>query len=295
MSFRAGHVAVLGRPNVGKSTLVNAMVGQKISITTPKPQTTRHRILGIVTGDAHQIVLIDTPGLHPAKGRALSRHLNRTARAALEEADAVLLVVEAGRESDDDEAAISAAIDSKRPVVLALNKVDLVRDKSTLLPKIAELSRRHAFAALVPISARRRQGLEGLTAELVRLLPDQGPLYDLDDLTDRSERFLVAELIREQVMRQLHAELPYAATVVVDAFEAGPALTRIAATILVERDGQKGIVIGAGGARLKSIGSAARISIEKLLGTRVFLELTVRVRESWSDDEVALRQLGYGE
>jgi GTP-binding protein Era len=295
MSFRAGHVAVLGRPNVGKSTLVNALVGQKISITTPKPQTTRHRILGIVTGDAHQIVLIDTPGLHPAAGRALSRHLNRTARAALKEADAVLLVVEAGRESNDDEAAILAAIDSKRPMVLALNKVDLVRDKSTLLPKIAELSRRHAFAALVPISARRRQGLEGLTAELVRLLPDQGPLYDLDDLTDRSERFLVAELIREQVMRQLHAELPYAATVVVDAFEAGPALTRIAATILVERDGQKGIVIGAGGARLKSIGSAARISIEKLLGTRVFLELTVRVRESWSDDEVALRQLGYGE
>lgn len=295
MSFHAGHVAVLGRPNVGKSTLVNALVGQKISITAPKPQTTRHRILGIATGDAHQIVLIDTPGLHPAEGRAISRHLNRTARAALEEADAVLLVVEAGRWSDDDEAALSAAIDSKRPVVLALNKVDLVPDKGALLPRLAELSRCHAFAAVVPISARRRKGLDGLAAELARLLPDQGPLYDLDGLTDRSERFLVAEMIREQVMRQLHAELPYAATVVVDAFDAGPAVTRIAATILVERDGQKGIVIGAGGARLKSIGSAARISIEKLLGTRVFLELAVRVRESWSDDEVALRQLGYGE
>ncbi len=295
MSFRAGHVAVLGRPNVGKSTLVNALVGQKISITAPKPQTTRHRILGIATGKDHQIVLIDTPGLHPAAGRAISRHLNRTARAALDEADAVLLVAEAGRWTDGDEAALAAAIESKRPVVLALNKVDLVADKSALLPKLAELARRHAFMAVVPISARRRKGLEGLVDELARLLPEAGPIHDLDDLTDRSERFLVGEMIREQVMRQLHAELPYAATIVIDAFEAGPELTRIAATILVERDGQKGIVIGAGGSRLKSIGSAARISIEKLLGTRVFLELSVRVRESWSDDEVALRQLGYGD
>jgi GTP-binding protein Era len=295
MSFRAGHVAVLGRPNVGKSTLVNALVGQKISITAPKPQTTRHRILGIATGNDWQLVLIDTPGLHPAEGRAISRHLNRTARAALEEADAVLLVTEAGRWTDDDEAALSAAVDSGRPVVLALNKVDLVADKESLLPRIAELARRHPFAAVVPVSARRRKGLDRLASELAKLLPAAGPIYDLDDLTDRSERFLVGEMIREQVMRQLHAELPYAATVVVDAFEAGPQLTRIAATVLVEREGQKGIVIGAGGARLKSIGSAARISIEKLLGTRVFLELAVRVRESWSDDEVALRQLGYGE
>lgn len=295
MSFRAGHVAVVGRPNVGKSTLVNALVGQKISITAPKPQTTRHRILGIANGPDWQIVLIDTPGLHPAEGRAMNRHLNRTARAALDEGDAVLLVAEAGRWTDDDETALSAAIESRRPVVLALNKVDLVADKGTLLPRIAELARRHPFAAVVPLSARRRKGLDGLTRELARLLPESEALYEADAITDRSERFLVAEAIREQVMRQLHAELPYAATVVVDAFAASPRLTRIAATILVEREGQKGIVIGAGGARLKSIGSAARITIERLLGTRVYLELSVKVREGWSDDEAALRQLGYGE
>lgn len=295
MSFRSGHVAVVGRPNVGKSTLVNALVGHKVSIVAPKPQTTRHRILGIATGEDRQIVLIDTPGLHSAEGRAMSRQLNRTARGALGEGDVVLLVAEAARWNDEDEVVLAAAIDSGRPVVLALNKVDLVTDKGTLLPKIAELVRRHPFAAVVPVSARQRKGLDRLADELAGLLPEAGPLYDLDDLTDRSERFLVGELIREQVMRQLHAELPYAAAVVVDTFEAGPSLTRISASILVERDGQKGIVIGAGGARLKSIGTAARLSIERLLGTRVFLELAVRVRESWSDDEVALRQLGYGE
>jgi GTP-binding protein Era len=295
MSFRSGHVAVVGRPNVGKSTLVNALVGHKVSIVAPKPQTTRHRILGIATGEDRQIVLIDTPGLHSAEGRAMSRQLNRTARGALGEGDVVLLVAEAARWNDEDEVVLAAAIDSGRPVVLAMNKVDLVTDKGTLLPKIAELVRRHPFAAVVPVSARQRKGLDRLADELAGLLPEAGPLYDLDDLTDRSERFLVGELIREQVMRQLHAELPYAAAVVVDTFEAGPSLTRISASILVERDGQKGIVIGAGGARLKSIGTAARLSIERLLGTRVFLELAVRVRESWSDDEVALRQLGYGE
>lgn len=295
MSFRSGHVAVVGRPNVGKSTLVNALVGHKVSIVAPKPQTTRHRILGIATGEDRQIVLIDTPGLHSAEGRAMSRQLNRTARGALGEGDVVLLVAEAARWNDEDEAVLAAAIDSGRPVVLALNKVDLVTDKGTLLPRIADLVRRHPFAAVVPVSARQRKGLDRLADELAGMLPEAGPLYDLDDLTDRSERFLVGELIREQVMRQLHAELPYSAAVVVDAFEAGPSLTRISASILVERDGQKGIVIGAGGARLKSIGSAARLSIERLLATRVFLELAVRVRESWSDDEVALRQLGYGE
>lgn len=295
MSFRAGHVAVVGRPNVGKSTLVNALVGQKISIVAPKPQTTRHRILGIATGDAHQIVLIDTPGMHSSEGRAMSRQLNRTARGAIAEGEVVLLVTDATRWTEEDEAVLTAAVESGRPVVLVLNKVDLVADKGTLLPRIAELSRRHPFAAVVPVSARQRKGLDGLSNALVALLPESGPIHDLDDITDRSERFLVGELVREQVMRQLHAELPYSAAVVVDAFESGASLTRISASILVEREGQKGIVIGAGGARLKSIGSAARISIERLLGTRVFLELAVRVRESWSDDEVALRQLGYGE
>jgi GTP-binding protein Era len=280
---------------VGKSTLVNALVGQKISIVAPKPQTTRHRILGIATGDEHQIVLIDTPGMHSGEGRAMSRQLNRTARGAIAEGEVVLLVTDATRWTDEDEEALTAAAGSGVPVVLVLNKVDLVADKGTLLPRIAELSRRHPFAAVVPVSARQRKGLDGLTDALVALLPESGPIHDLDDITDKSERFLVGELVREQVMRQLHAELPYSAAVVVDAFEAGGSLTRINASILVEREGQKGIVIGAGGSRLKSIGSAARISIERLLGTRVFLELAVRVRESWSDDEVALRQLGYGE
>lgn len=293
MSFRAGYVAVVGRPNVGKSTLTNALVGQKISAVSPKPETTRHRILGIVAREFAQIVLIDTPGMHGKTARALARYLTRTAGGALLDADAVLLVVEATRFGDSDATVLARAIDAGKPIVVALNKIDEIADKTALLPLIDSVAARHSFAAVVPISARRRDGLDALAAALIALLPTGEPIFDLDEVTDKSERFIAGELIREQVMRQLDAELPYAAAVVVDAFERDGALTRITATVFVERESQKGIVIGAGGARLKSIGSAARVALEKFVGGKVYLDLVVRVRDAWSDDEQALRQLGY--
>ena len=293
--FRCGTVAVVGRPNVGKSTLVNALVGFKVSIVAPKPQTTRHRITGVLNRDDGQVVFVDTPGLHDAGGHAINRQLNRAARGALGEADVIALVVDAQRWTDEDETALSAAAQAGRPVVLVLNKVDRIADKGSLLPKIAELSRRHAFAALVPVSAGKRDNLEALVRALLALLPEAPAMFGPDEVTDRSERFLVAELVREQLVRQLHAELPYSTTVEVEAFRREKKVLKIAATIWVERDGQKGIVLGAGGAQIKRIGTFARREIERQFGERCHLELHVKVREGWSDDEAALRQFGYAD
>jgi GTP-binding protein Era len=293
--FRCGTVAVVGRPNVGKSTLVNALVGFKVSIVAPKPQTTRHRITGVLTRDDGQIVFVDTPGLHDAGGQAINRQLNRAARGALGEADVIALVVEAHRWSPEDDAALGAAVQAGRPVVLVLNKVDRIADKGVLLPKIAELARRHPFAALVPLSAGKRDNLEALVRALLDLLPEAAPIFAPDEVTDRSERFIVAELVREQLVRQLHAELPYATTVEIEAFKRENKVLKIAATVWVERAGQKGIVLGAGGAQIKRIGMAARREIERQFGGRVHLELHVKVREGWSDDEAALRQFGYAD
>ncbi|MCE3001431.1 MAG: GTPase Era [Xanthomonadaceae bacterium] len=293
--FRSGTVAVVGRPNVGKSTLVNALVGFKVSIVAPKPQTTRHRITGVLTRDDGQIVFVDTPGLHDAGGHAINRQLNRAARGALGEADVIALVVEAHRWSTEDDAALAAAVQGGRPVVLVLNKVDRIADKGVLLPKIAELARRHAFAALVPLSAGKRDNLEALVRALLDLLPEGPPIFGPDEVTDRSERFIVAELVREQLVRQLHAELPYATTVEIEAFKRENKVLKIAAIVWVEREGQKGIVLGAGGAQIKRIGIFARREIERQFGGRVHLELHVKVREGWSDDEAALRQFGYAD
>ena len=306
-SHRSGSVAVIGRPNVGKSTLTNALVGAKVSITSNRPQTTRHRLLGIATfaagkdRPAGQIVLVDTPGLHKQQGKfsasAMSRVMNRAARGALEEVDAALMVVEAGRWDEEDTLAYNVLRDAGIPVVLVVNKVDRIKEKAAMLPFLAEVGQDREFAAVHPVSALKRNGLEALVKDVLALLPEQPPMFGEDEITDRSERFLAAELVREQLMRQLGAELPYATTVEIENFttEESPKgeLARIGAVIWVERESQKAIVIGKGGARLKDIGSKARQQMEHLFGRKVFLETWVRVREGWSDDETALKAFGY--
>ena len=291
--FRAGHVAVIGRPNVGKSTLVNALVGFKISITSNRPQTTRHRLLGIATFPHGQLLLVDTPGLHREQKRAMNRMMNRAARGALEGVDAAVLVIEAGRWDDEDTLAYDALKDAGVPVVLAVNQVDRVKDKTTLLPFLAKVSAEREFAAVHPISALKRKGLEALVNDVLKLVPEQPSLYAEDEITDKSQRFLAGELVREQLMRLLGAELPYATTVEVEQFAVDGKILRIGAVIWVEREGQKAIVIGKGGERLREIGSRARQQMERLFDNKVFLETWVRVREGWSDDEAALRTLGY--
>jgi GTP-binding protein Era len=286
-------IAVAGRPNVGKSTLVNALVGAKVSIVAPKPQTTRHRILGVHTTSAAQLVFIDTPGLHRSDVRAIERYLNRTARGALGDADVIALVVEAARWQDEDEQALAVAASAAAPLVLVMNKIDRLRSRDALLPRIAEVARRHPFAAVVPVSATRRDGLERLEQVLTSLVPEGEPRFEADALTDRSLRFLAAERIREQVVRQLRDELPYATTVEIESYAEEPGLTRIHATIWVEREGQKAIVIGSAGSQIKSIGVAARRELEALCEGRVHLELVVRVREHWSQDQAALERFGY--
>ena len=301
---RAGHVAVIGRPNVGKSTLVNALVGAKISIVSNRPQTTRHRMLGIASFPAGQLVLVDTPGLHRDHGKAtasaMHRWMNRSARGALEGVDAAMLVVHAGRWEDEDTAAYETLRQADVPVGRVVNQVDRIQDKGALLPYLAKVSEGREFASVHPVSALKRKGLDGLVDSALALLPEQPALYGEDEITDRSQRFLAAELLREQLMRQLGAELPYATTVEIESFVEEPSpkggvLLRIGAVIWVERDGQKAIVIGKGGERLRDISTRAREQMERLFGSRVFLQTWVRVREGWSDDEAALRAFGYEE
>ena len=298
-SHRCGSVAVIGRPNVGKSTLVNALVGAKVSIVSNRPQTTRHRLLGIATVEGGQLLLVDTPGLHRGEGRfkasAMSRVMNRAARGAVEDVDAALMVVEAGRWDEEDTLVFNVLRDGGIPVVLAVNKVDRLKDKSALLPFLAQVSAGRDFAAIHPVSALKRKGLEALVADLLKLVPEAPPVYAEDEITDRSQRFLAGELVREQLMRQLGEELPYATTVEIERFAEDGELLRIGAVVWVEREGQKPIVIGKGGARLREIGSKARQHMERLFGRKVFLETWVRVREGWSDDEAALKAFGYGD
>jgi GTP-binding protein Era len=295
--YRSGSVAVIGRPNVGKSTLTNALVGAKISIVSNRPQTTRHRLLGIASFPQGQIVLVDTPGLHREQGKfkasAMSRVMNRAARGSLEDVDAAMMVIEAGRWDEEDTLAYNVLSDAGIPVVLIVNKVDRLKDKSALLPFLAEVSEGRSFAAVHPVSALKRKGLEALTKDLLGLLPEQPPMFGEDEITDRSQRFLAGELVREQLMRQLGEELPYATTVEIERFAEDGNLLRIGAVIWVEREGQKAIVIGKGGTRLKEIGAKARQQMERLFGAKVFLETWVRVREGWSDDEAALKAFGY--
>ena len=291
---RCGLVALLGRPNVGKSTLQNALVGFRVSIVSPKPQTTRHRILGIATRPGAQILFVDTPGMHAEAKRAINRQLNRAARGAIDEVDVLIHVIEAGRWNDEDERVWQALRAAGKPVLLAINKVDAVKDRSQLLPFIAQTTQGRDYAAVLLVSARRADGLKELEREIVARLPLAPPVYGEDEITDRSERFLAAELVREQLMRQLGQELPYSCTVEIEQFgEREDGVSEIGAVIWVERAGQKAIVIGAGGARLKEVGTSARLAMERLFERRVFLRLWVRVRENWSDDEAALKRFGY--
>ena len=292
-SHRAGHVAVIGRPNVGKSTLVNALVGAKVSITSSRPQTTRHRLLGIATFPEGQLLLVDTPGIHREQKRAMNRMMNRAARGAIEGVDAALLVVRAGQWDDEDALAFDALREGGVPVVLVVNQIDRMKDKTALLPYLGQVSEGRDFAAVHLVSALKRKGLEPLVKDVLGLVPEQAALFAEDEITDKSQRFLAGEMVREQLMRQLGEELPYATTVEIERFVVDGALLRIGAVIWVERDGQKAIVIGKGGERLREVGARARVQMERLFDSKVFLETWVRVREGWSDDEAALRAFGY--
>jgi GTP-binding protein Era len=293
-SFRCGSVAIVGRPNVGKSTLLNALIDAHLSIVTPRAHTTRQRILGIANPEGGQILYLDTPGLHRDAKRAINRSLNRAVHAAIADVDLVVQVAAAGH-WDDEDAAVYAALDERAvPRLLVVNKVDRIPDKGNLLPFVEGLTRRQTWDEVFLVSAEKRSGLGELERVILARLPQAEPAYDTETFTDRSERFLVAELVREQLMRQLGEELPYATAVEIERFEDRPdGITEIAAVVWVEREGQKAIVIGAGGRRAKALGSAARRGIEALLDRKVFLKLWVRVRAGWSDDEGALKQFGY--
>jgi GTP-binding protein Era len=292
--YRCGLVALAGRPNVGKSTLLNALIGFRLSIVSPRPQTTRHRILGIASSEAGQIMYVDTPGLHRGAKRAMNRSLNRAVRSAISEVDLAVQVIEAGRWTDEDEALYAALAEQKLPRLLVLNKVDLAKDKAAMLPFVAELGNTHHFDAIHYVSALKRKGLETLERDILGRLPVRPPVFGEDEITDRSERFLAAEMVREQLMLRLDQELPYATTVEIEQFKDRPdGVAEIHAVIWVERDGQKAIVIGQGGAQLKAIGSAARRHMERMFERKVFLKLWVKVREGWVDDEAMLKKLGY--
>ena len=289
---RCGLIAIVGRPNVGKSTLMNALVGQKISITSRKAQTTRHRITGIRTVGEAQYVFVDTPGFQTKHGTTLHRTLNRTVLASLSDVDVVLFMVEAGRFGLDD-AKVLSLLPAGKPALLVANKLDAVARRNDMLPWLRGMQERHAFAEFVPMSAQKETDVERLLGILKPYLPEQPWLHEEDALTDRSDRFLASEIVREKLFRLTGDELPYNATVVIDKFEEEGAMRRISATIIVERDAHKGMVIGEKGERLKRIGTEARVELEKLLDAKVFLELWVKVRSGWADDESHLRAYGY--
>lgn len=291
-THRAGYVAIVGRPNVGKSTLLNRLVGTKISIVSRRAQTTRHRILGIVDEPDAQLLLVDTPGYQIAQGGALNRLMNRSVITSLQDVDVIVLVVEAGRLTPQDMQVVKL-LPRGKPVVLAVNKIDRLKNPATLLPLIDQARGIGDFIAIVPISAQDGTQLHHLMNAVKQCLPEGPALYDPETVTDRSERFLAAELLREKLFHALGEELPYAATVTIDRFEQEGSLRRIHASIVVDKPGQKAIVIGSRGETLKSIASRARKDMEQLFGGKVFLEVWVRVRRGWSDDVKALHSLGY--
>jgi GTP-binding protein Era len=290
--FRCGQVAIVGRPNVGKSTLLNRLVGARISITSSKAQTTRHRIAGILTTPGAQYVFVDTPGFQRRHASRLNERMNRTVTQSLAGVDATVVVVEAGRIDDADRVVIGLVPRGAR-VVAALNKVDRLADKGALLPQMAELARIHAFAAIVPVSADKGLGLDRLLAEVRALLPERAAAYDSDALTDRDERFLAAEYVREKIFRLLGEEVPYATSVAVEKFEHEGELRRIFVTVYVDRENQRAILLGEGGSRMKAIATQARADMERMFGGRVFLEIWVRVKRGWADDDRMLERLGY--
>ena len=291
-NFRTGHLAVVGRPNVGKSTLVNRLVGAHVCITSKKAQTTRHRIHGVLTTDECQYIFVDTPGFQTAHKNALNRLMNRSVSQALAAVDVVLFMVEAGRWGKGEEALLPQ-LPHQRPVLLLINKVDRLADKSQLLPFIEKVAAQHTFAEILPISAESGSGIEQLLKTTAKYLPVAQPVFDADDITDRSERFLAAELLREKLFRNLGEELPYGVAVEIEKFDTENDLRRIYAAVIVDKDAHKAIVIGKGGERLKRISTDARKDMERLFGGKVWLETWVKVKSGWADDERALRSLGY--
>ena len=290
--LKSGTIAIVGRPNVGKSTLLNRLIGEKISSVSRKAQTTRHRIMGILTRPDAQFVFVDTPGFQTKHTNALNRTMNRGVSQALAEVDVVILVLDADHFDERDKAVIRL-LPAERPVILAVNKIDQIKDKTKLLPMLAELAKQYAFSAIVPVSAAKGSQLEDLLAETRKHLPNDELLFGEDEITDKSERFLASEYIREKLFRLIGDELPYAATVEVEKFELDGALRRISAAIVVDKQAHKGIVIGKGGETLKRIATEARQDMERLFDGKVFLEVFVKVKSGWSDDERVLKSLGY--
>ncbi|MDH5711404.1 MAG: GTPase Era [Gammaproteobacteria bacterium] len=295
VAYRCGYVAIIGRPNVGKSTLLNHILGIKLSITSRKPQTTRHQILGIKTDEHLQAIYVDTPGLHQRRGSAINKYMNRAAASVMVDVDMLLFVVEALEWTDEDEAVLQRLESIKLPVILIVNKVDQVADKEALLPFLSKVSSKFNFHQVIPAAAVKGLSVDQVEQSVASLLPESEAIYPEDQLTNRSMRFLAAEIIREKLVRELGQELPYTSTVVIDKYDEDADLIRIHATIFVETKGQKAIIIGRKGERMKSIGSKARKDIETLSEVKVYLNLWVKVREGWSNDEQALRGLGYGE
>ncbi len=291
-AFRTGTLAVVGQPNVGKSTLVNRLVGQKVSITSRKPQTTRHRISGILTTPGCQYIFVDTPGFQTRHPGALNRVMNRNVTQALSEVDVIICVIEAGRFGPAD-LAIIKLLPPDRPVLLAINKIDRLADKARLLPFIAQVAKAFAFAEIVPLSAEKGDGVDDLLQTAAKYLPEAPALFDADDITDRSERFLAAELLREKLFRNLGEELPYGLAVEIERFEQEGKLRRIFAAIIVDKPAYKAMIIGRGGEKLKTMSSDARRDMEQLFGGPVYLETWVKVKSGWADDERALKSLGY--
>ncbi|RKF18607.1 GTPase Era [Alginatibacterium sediminis] len=294
---RCGFVAIVGRPNVGKSTLLNRLLGQKVSITSKKPQTTRHRILGIHTEDIYQTIYVDTPGLHLDEQRAINRLMNRAASSSLGDVEMVIFVVDGTRWTEDDELVLRKLEHQKAPVVLAVNKIDNIKDKDEeLLPHIQELATKYDFFNILPISAKQGKNVEQLITWSQQLLPQNVHFFPEDYVTDRSSRFMASEIVREKLMRFTGQELPYSTSVEIEQFKLMPnGVYQINALILVERSSQKRIIIGNGGDKLKTIGREARLDMERLFDNKVFLEIWVKVKSGWADDERALRSLGYGE
>lgn len=290
--FRCGEVAIVGRPSVGKSTLVNALVGARVSITSRRPQTTRGRLRGILTTDSAQFVFVDTPGFQTRHRSRLNEHMNRAVRESLAGVDVIVVVIEPRAPSDDDRA-LFALLPENVPAIAAVNKIDRLADKSRLLPVLAEVAAAREFAAIVPISAEKRLDLDVLLRAIAAKLAPGPPLFPGDELTDRDERFLAAEFVREKIFRQLGEEVPYAAAVAIDTFQHEGALRRIHATVYVDKASQRAIVLGEGGARMKEIATAARRDMERLFGGKVFLEVWVRVKPDWANDERMLARLGY--
>lgn len=291
-NFRTGYLAVIGRPNVGKSTLMNCLVGAKVSITSKKAQTTRHRIHGVLTTEDNQFIFVDTPGFQTSHTNALNRLMNRSVTSSFADVDVILLVIEAGRWGAGEET-LMAMLPPEKPIILVINKIDRLADKAKLLPFIAQVSALHTFNEIVPLSAEKGVGTEALLAAVAKYLPVMPPIFDADDITDRSERFLAAEILREKLFRNLGEELPYGLAVEIEKFEQEGELRRIFAAIIVDRSAHKVMVIGKEGERLKRISTDARKDMEKLFGGKVWLEAWIKVKTGWADDERALKSLGY--